>query len=79
LRWKRTWPQLRHSPKSLSCHFVEMSRAGGWGEKENGSGSVCLEQAELFLKKYRLMRLVSGDSPEQPTLQKGPIFSAQPF
>jgi hypothetical protein len=56
-----------------------MSRAGGWGEKENGSGSVCLEQAELFLKKYRLMRLVSGDSPEQPTLHKGPFFSAQPF
>jgi hypothetical protein len=65
--------------KSLSCHFVEISRAGGWGEKENGSGSVCLEQAELFLKKYRLMRLVSGDSPEQPTLHKGPIFSAQAF
>jgi hypothetical protein len=56
-----------------------MSRAGGWGEKENGSGSVCLEQAELFLKKYRLMRLVSGDSPEQPTLHKGPFFSAQAF
>jgi transcriptional regulator of met regulon len=28
-----------------------MSRAGGWGEKENGSGSVCPEQAELFPKK----------------------------
>jgi hypothetical protein len=39
------------SSKSLSCHFVEISRAGGWGEKENGSGSVCPEQAELFPKK----------------------------
>ena len=57
------------------CHSWAGREVGR--KQENGSGSACLEQAELFLNKNRLMRLVSGNSPEQPTLYRGSIFSAQ--
>jgi hypothetical protein len=69
------WPQATPFSKSLSCHFDR-----NWAAREVGAKKKTVPEPSAMSKqncsskKYRLMRLVSGDSPEQPTLHRGSIF-----